>query len=189
MWNQALATPLGALNVTWSHAGLYSITFAATESVHETRSPTLSGDSPAPIQSLAVKFERALAEYFASGEFNWQLEDCDWTGVSAFHRQVLKRCFAIPAGETLSYGELAAQAGSPKAARAVGGAMARNRWPLVIPCHRVMGSTGKLIGYSGVGGTETKRWLLAFESRCVNHVRANDGSQLSLEMSDMSLTT
>ena len=66
-------------------------------------------------------------------------------------------------GETLTYGQLAKLAGSPHAARAVGGAMARNRWPLIVPCHRVVGSSGKLTGYSGEGGLKTKHWLLEHE--------------------------
>jgi len=75
----------------------------------------------------------------------------------------LTLCHAIPVGETRTYGQLAKLAGSPHAARAVGGAMARNRWPLIVPCHRVVGSSGKLTGYSGEGGLKTKHWLLEHE--------------------------
>ncbi|MEM8736472.1 MAG: MGMT family protein, partial [Planctomycetota bacterium] len=64
---------------------------------------------------------------------------------------------------TMTYGALAKAVGRPNAARAVGGAMAKNRWPLLIPCHRVLGASGKLTGYSGVGGIETKRRLLEHE--------------------------
>ena len=83
-----------------------------------------------------------------------------WT---PFQRRVLDRCRRIPYGQTRSYGELAVAAGSPGAARAVGRTMATNPIPLVIPCHRVVGSGGDLCGFSAVGGLDAKRWLLDLE--------------------------
>jgi methylated-DNA-[protein]-cysteine S-methyltransferase len=80
-----------------------------------------------------------------------------------FQRRVLQQCRRIRYGQTITYGQLAVKAGYPQAARAVGGVMARNRLPLVIPCHRVVGSSGMLRGYSGCGGTATKRRLLELE--------------------------
>ena len=83
--------------------------------------------------------------------------------VTPFQRQVLQHCRRIRYGTTRTYGELAAKAGRPQAARAVGVVMARNRVPLVIPCHRVIGSTGALCGYSSCGGTAMKQRLLELE--------------------------
>lgn len=83
--------------------------------------------------------------------------------VTEFQRRVLCRCRRIPYGQTLTYKELAAESGSPRAARAVGGVMAGNRVPLIIPCHRVVGSSGSLGGYSGAGGVATKQRLLELE--------------------------
>ena len=80
-----------------------------------------------------------------------------------FSRKVLATCRKIPYGQTRSYAELAAAADSPRAARAVGRAMATNPLPLVIPCHRVLGSGGKLGGYSAAGGLALKRRLLKLE--------------------------
>jgi methylated-DNA-[protein]-cysteine S-methyltransferase len=80
-----------------------------------------------------------------------------------FQGQVLQQCRRIRYGQTLTYGQLAAKAGYPQAARAVGSVMARNRVPLIIPCHRVVGSSGMLRGYSGCGGTAMKRRLLELE--------------------------
>lgn len=87
----------------------------------------------------------------------------DLSGLSSFTLRVLQTLQGIPFGTTVSYGQLAQLAGHPGAARAVGGAMAANPFPLVIPCHRVLGSGGKLGGYSGGEGVVTKKWLLAFE--------------------------
>jgi methylated-DNA-[protein]-cysteine S-methyltransferase len=78
-----------------------------------------------------------------------------------FERRVWDALVAIPYGETVSYGELAQELGVPSAARAVGRANARNPISIIVPCHRVIGSTGKLTGYAG--GLETKRRLLDHE--------------------------
>ncbi len=80
-----------------------------------------------------------------------------------FFQKVFQATRAIPSGQTRTYGELARQVGSPNAARAVGQAMGRNPWPLVIPCHRVMAAGGKMGGYSAFGGIQTKQQILAIE--------------------------
>ena len=72
--------------------------------------------------------------------------------LSEFQRRVLDQCRRIPYGQTMTYAELAAKAGSPKAARAVGNCMAGNRIPLIIPCHRVVCTDGRIGSYSGCGG-------------------------------------
>ncbi len=82
-----------------------------------------------------------------------------------FRARVIARCREIPWGATATYGELAASAGSPQAARAVGNCMAANRIPLIVPCHRVVATGAGLGGYSAPGGLATKRRLLALESR------------------------
>jgi len=80
-----------------------------------------------------------------------------------FARKVVQRCRTIPAGKTVTYAELAATCGSPNAARAVGNVMASNRFPLIVPCHRVVGSGGGLGGFSAPQGIELKRDLLQRE--------------------------
>jgi methylated-DNA-[protein]-cysteine S-methyltransferase len=84
--------------------------------------------------------------------------------LTEFQSRVYGLCRQIPYGDTLTYGQLASLAGSPGAARAVGNCMAANPIPLVVPCHRVVGSQGSLGGYSGPGGTSLKRTLLDLES-------------------------
>ncbi|WP_374391024.1 methylated-DNA--[protein]-cysteine S-methyltransferase [Brevundimonas sp.] len=84
------------------------------------------------------------------------------TGGTDFQRSVWKALRDIPAGETRSYGQLAAAIGIPKAVRAVGLANGANPVGVIVPCHRVIGSGGKLTGYAG--GLERKRWLLAHEA-------------------------
>lgn len=89
----------------------------------------------------------------------------DLGGVPPFASRVYEVLRAVPAGSTLSYGELAARAGSPRAARAVGRAMATNPLAPFVPCHRVLGAGGALTGFSAPGGTALKARLLAGEAR------------------------
>jgi methylated-DNA-[protein]-cysteine S-methyltransferase len=83
--------------------------------------------------------------------------------LTEFGLQVVERCRRIPPGATLTYGQLATSVGHQRAARAVGNVMRTNRIPLIVPCHRVVGSGGKMHGYSAAGGLETKRRLLDME--------------------------
>ena len=85
--------------------------------------------------------------------------------LTPFGRRVVAACRRIPWGQTRSYGELAAECGSPGAARAVGSVMAKNRYPLIVPCHRVLAAGGELGGYSAPDGLKMKRRLLAMEGR------------------------
>lgn len=87
----------------------------------------------------------------------------DWSVLTPFQEDVLRIVIAIPYGQTRTYQQIADQLDKPGAARAVGRANATNPMPLVIPCHRVLGSDGSLHGYGGAGGVETKAWLLAME--------------------------
>ncbi len=87
----------------------------------------------------------------------------DLSMVSPFQREALQLIRQIPLGTVWTYKQVAEKLGRPSASRAVGQAMARNPVPIVIPCHRVVGSNGALTGYGGGGGISTKRWLLQRE--------------------------
>jgi O-6-methylguanine DNA methyltransferase len=87
----------------------------------------------------------------------------DWDRARGFQRTVLKELAGISYGKTITYGALAARAGRGKAARAVGAAVSRNRWPVIVPCHRVVGAGGKMVGFGK--GIAAKRILLAFEEK------------------------
>ena len=89
--------------------------------------------------------------------------ELDLDDIGPFERSVYEVTRAIPPGETLTYGEVARRIGEPGAARAVGQALGANPLPIVIPCHRVLGAGGQLVGFSANGGTETKRRMLLIE--------------------------
>jgi len=90
-----------------------------------------------------------------------------WSGVHDFESRVYRATRALGPGQTCTYGEMAHALGEPAALRAVGQALGRNRWPLVVPCHRVLAAGGRLGGFSAPGGNETKRRLLVLEAAMV----------------------
>jgi methylated-DNA-[protein]-cysteine S-methyltransferase len=102
-----------------------------------------------------------LAEWFAGERRHFDLPLAP-VG-TAFQRRVWAALVSVPYGETATYGDIAAAIGQPTATRAVGAANGRNPIPLIIPCHRVIGSNGAMVGYSGGGGVATKRYLLNVE--------------------------
>jgi len=107
-------------------------------------------------------------ERYAAGEaVEFRRVAIDQSHLTPFARRVVAACRRIPAGQTRSYGALAALCGSPGAARAVGRVMAGNRYPLVVPCHRVVGAGGSLGGFSAPQGLAMKRKLLKLEAMAV----------------------
>ena len=118
---------------------------------------TEPGELSPLLRSVAEKIER-----YTAGERVAFDEPVELAEMGEFHRRVLQVCREIPYGSTCAYGELAARAGRPGAARAVGAAMARNPVPILVPCHRVIRSDGSLGGFGG--GLELKRRMLQLES-------------------------
>lgn len=116
---------------------------------------------------LLAEVHRQLTEYFAGNrrEFDLPLVSCGTT----FQRSVWSELKKIPYGQTISYGELARRIGNSKAARAVGRANNKNPIAIVVPCHRVIGSGGALVGYAA--GIDKKQFLLELERRVVAESR------------------
>ncbi|MGI0070873.1 MAG: methylated-DNA--[protein]-cysteine S-methyltransferase [Thermoplasmata archaeon] len=115
---------------------------------------------------------RQLREYFRGDRSRFEL-DIDPDTASQFDRTVWKMLLGVPAGKTITYAELARRSGHPGSARAVGGAMARNPIPIVIPCHRVVGTEGSITGFGM--GLWRKRWLLDLEGSWPIRSRSADG--------------
>jgi methylated-DNA-[protein]-cysteine S-methyltransferase len=117
-------------------------------------------DATPPSNSLPISQAASeLDAYFAKDLRDFTVK-CRPAG-DAFQRAVWAAMCEIPYGETATYGDIADIVGKP--ARAVGGACGRNPIPIIIPCHRVVGAGGRMVGYSGKGGVETKQWLLQHE--------------------------
>ncbi len=111
---------------------------------------------------------RSLFEAYADGEVvNFDSIEIRLPEMTPFRRQIVEATRYIGYGQTVSYGELALQAGHPGAARAVGTVMSSNRFPILIPCHRVLAAGGKLGGYTSPAGTQLKQRLLEIEAQAV----------------------
>lgn len=125
----------------------------------------LKSAEPDPVEADWNPELRSRLVRYARGE-NVDFTDCNirLPQLTAFQKRVLDSTRKIPYGETLSYAELADKAGSPQAARAVGNVMASNRVPILVPCHRVVASGGKLGGFSAPQGTDLKRRMLEMEA-------------------------
>jgi methylated-DNA-[protein]-cysteine S-methyltransferase len=115
---------------------------------------------------ITKPYGREIGEYLKGKrrEFTFPV---DWSTLKPFQRRAMQAVFAIPYGETRTYADIAAQIGKPHAYRAVGRANATNPMPLVIPCHRLIGTDGKLHGYGGGDGIPTKEWLLKMEGAVI----------------------
>jgi methylated-DNA-[protein]-cysteine S-methyltransferase len=147
-------TPVGPLTMIAAVGRLFELRFGAMED-----------PSPIGVRSLRdarilVQTERELGEFFAGKRRTFSI-DLTWRG-TPFQNRVWKGLGAIPFGETCSYSVLARRIGSPQSARAVGVALGRNPIAIVVPCHRVIGADGSLVGFGG--GLEIKRTLLELES-------------------------
>lgn len=115
-----------------------------------------------------VKLVERLTAYSSGEPVDFSDVRVQQQRLTPFGRRIQQACRRIPRGRTCSYGELAVAAGSPGAARAVGQAMARNRFPLIVPCHRVLASGGRIGGFSSPQGLAMKRRLLALEAAVSN---------------------
>ncbi len=158
-------TDIGPLLVAATEQGLVSVVFHADAGIRDRALGQLAGRLGAePVEDATGRLAepvRQLTEYFAGGlrEFTLPL---DWSLSGGFNREVLRELAAgVPFGTVVGYGDLASRVGQPGAAQAVGAAMGSNPLPVVVPCHRVVETDGKLGGFGG--GLETKRKLLALE--------------------------
>jgi methylated-DNA-[protein]-cysteine S-methyltransferase len=148
-------SPVGDLFVAATDRGLARISYWP-DGMEETLARTLG---PRVLRSPLDDVRRELDEYFAGTRtvFDLPLD----LRVAPFHADVLAELARVPYGQTETYGALAAKAGRPKAARAVGTVMNRNPIPIVLPCHRIVGANGSLTGYAG--GLDVKLRLLQLE--------------------------
>jgi len=152
---KVMDSPVGKLKLVGSDDGLAAILWE-NDPAGRVRLNIVAEDAVHPV---LIETERQINAYFAGGRQQFAIP-LDAAGTE-FQRKVWSALLTIPFGETRSYEEIARQIGHPRAARAVGAANGRNPLSIVAPCHRVIGSTGKLTGFAG--GLETKAYLLALE--------------------------
>jgi methylated-DNA-[protein]-cysteine S-methyltransferase len=164
MYHSYLDSPIGRLLLTGDATALTGLYLAA-----HTRIATPLGTRD---DSAFTEPARQLAEYFAGERQAFDLPIAP--AGTPFQLRVWQLLQGIGYGERRTYGELAAELGNPNAARAVGLANGRNPISIIVPCHRVVGSTGALTGYAG--GITNKQWLLDFESRVLSGTPTTAGA-------------
>src|SRR4029079_15409882 len=154
----AVDTPLGVRGVLWTEAGIASVRLpsAGTASL-----PRLADTDDVP-DSIRCAIDGIVA-VMGGGSLDLRFVGLDEQGIDAFRREVYAATHAIPPGSTVTYGDIAREIGRPDGARDVGAALASNPFPIVVPCHRVVGANGKLTGFSAPGGLATKRRMLELE--------------------------
>ena len=158
-------TPLGDLRLAASDFGLVAVEWAESQPEFDAYLQRLK--RPLRLDTRKIKpYAKELGEYLQGKRQAFTIP-IDWTLFRPFQREALQAVFRIPYGETRTYLEIALQIGRERAYRAVGRANATNPMPLVIPCHRVIGSDGKLHGYGGGAGLPTKEWLLKMEGAVI----------------------
>jgi methylated-DNA-[protein]-cysteine S-methyltransferase len=155
-------SPVGELLVAVTPRGLIRLAYNAGEEADTVLDELARRISPRVVEAPAALDEvrRELDEYFAGRRTAFEIP-LDWRLHDGFGRRVLRATARIPFGKVLTYAEVAAKAGSPRGSRAAGNALGSNRIPIVVPCHRVVRSGGKIGGYTG--GIERKEYLLELE--------------------------
>jgi len=154
-------TAFGWVGIARSPEGLLYLTLPQPDSEAARRALRHRwGDDARRDDDALVDVAAKLRRYFDGQDVSFD-ETLDLTGATDFQRRVWQETRRIPRGQTLTYGQLARRVGSPRAARAVGQAMAHNPWPVIVPCHRVVGHDGRLTGFGG--GLDMKRRMLEME--------------------------
>ena len=154
-------TPLGDFRLAASDLGLVAIEWADSQPeldafLARLKRPLL------PNQKKLAPYVKELRDYLDGKRTAFTIP-IDWTHFTPFQREALQAVFRIPYGEIRTYLDIAREIGRPHAYRAMGAANAMNPMPIIVPCHRVLGTDGKLHGYGGGNGLPTKEWLLKLE--------------------------
>lgn len=158
-------TVIGICGIAWNTTGIAGINLPeATPAMTQERLKNRFDGAAESVPSTKVqRIIQQITVLLDGRPMSFNAVSLDMRGVPEFHRRTYELIRTIPAGSTLSYGEVAARLDKPGAARAVGQAMGRNPFPIIVPCHRVVAANGKLGGFSANGGTTTKLRLLQIE--------------------------
>jgi methylated-DNA-[protein]-cysteine S-methyltransferase len=158
-------TAIGPCAIAWGPRGVVGVQLPEdSEAATRARVSEYFGEATEsePPQGIRHAIDEIVALLEGSREDLTDIE-VDWHGVPDFHRRVYELTRAVPPGKTITYGDIANQLGQPGSAQAVGQALGRNPFPIVIPCHRVLAAGHKDGGFSGAGGVATKRRMLVIE--------------------------
>lgn len=160
-------TPLGAFGIAWRDEAVTHVLLPLVDreaTIAELQWQSGAELTPPPWPPFVAEAVKAMQALLAGEPADLQDVPLDWAGIGQFERKVYEATRRIPPGQTWTYDELAQATGHPGAGRAVDVALARNPWPLVVPCHRVVAGGGRHGGHSAAGGIGTKLKMLAIEA-------------------------
>jgi len=146
-------SPIGTISIYGSLAGISRVSLGE---------PLKGAEITGRLASVLIEAQRQMLQFLEGDRKSFDLT-LDWESVYNFQKDVLQLTRDIPFGDVHTYGQIATLLRKPRAARAVGAALARNPMPILIPCHRVVAADGHLTGYLGSKGISTKQWLLERE--------------------------
>ena len=150
-----LVTPLGTLQIEATERGLCGIWFTY-RSINQ---------GPTPGKNRVISLAKQELNAYFAGDLTTFSVPLDWQG-TRFQESVWQALLAVPYGKTVTYGDVARAIGRPRSSRPVGGAVGKNPLPIIVPCHRVIGSDGSLTGFTG--GLDIKIRLLELEGHSIN---------------------
>jgi len=161
-------TSIGECGIVWRYntvAGTYLPDEAPSKTARKIAKKfrAVPGDPPACIQRAL----NAMTSLLAGDRSDLGFINCDFTTMPPFEAKVYAATRAIPMGETRTYGDIAERVGNKNLARQVGRALGRNPFPVIVPCHRVVRTSGKLTGFSAPGGIDTKLKMLSIEKTSI----------------------
>ena len=145
-----IESPMGWIEICGEDAYISSVSFVDA-----------AGENSDELTLTVIECKKQLEEYFEGNRKQFELPI--FQDGTSFQKQVWEQLCSIPFGKTISYLQLAQSLGNPKCIRAAGTANGRNKIAIIVPCHRVIGSNGSLVGY--MGGLNRKKWLLEHEAR------------------------
>ncbi|MHC1740360.1 MAG: methylated-DNA--[protein]-cysteine S-methyltransferase [Anaerolineaceae bacterium] len=160
-YSRSDSSPIGMIEVLATSIGLFQVNLLGNLPAPANLNPNNLSESK--LSRLALD---EILEYLTGKRRVFDLP-IDWSACKPFQKTALNKAQEIAFGEVLTYGDLAKKLNKAAASRAVGGAMARNPIPIVLPCHRVLASDGRLTGYSAADGIHTKKWLLELEGHTI----------------------
>ena len=168
-------TAIGRCGIAWGEAGIVGAALpgSSDDQLRRRFVERFPGSAESPPPPALEPVIAAVVTLMQGEKVDLSQAPLDMTGAPPFHQRVYAVARKIPPGETMTYGEIALAMGEPReAARAVGEAMGRNPFPILMPCHRVLGAGGKPGGFSAPGGVETKLKMLSIEGAKVGETPA-----------------
>jgi methylated-DNA-[protein]-cysteine S-methyltransferase len=164
-------TAIGHCGLAWGERGIVGVQLPEADD-RKTRARVMrrfSAPREAPPPPAVQRARDGIVALLRGEAVDLSAVTLDMDGVPAFHRRVYEVARTIPPGQTLTYGEIATRLGDPSAARAVGQALGKNPFAIIVPCHRVLAAGGKMGGFSADGGVTTKLRMLLIEGAPVDH--------------------